>query len=88
MYKQGIVYIWQNLPSKVAYLNGTETVVTSEKLKYKNKSYWTTDTLTYDAVEKEEYFLLAEPGLLREKYPSSGERTILEMFKQPELTPA
>jgi hypothetical protein len=30
----------------------------------------------------------AEPGDLRPKYPPSGEQSVLDLFKRPELEPA
>lgn len=94
MYKQDVVYIWQNQVGEYAYLNGVECMLTSginppdiDSDKY----YWWTDTKHVKAPLEEqgpEWTMMAWAGDLREKYPPSGERSILELFKQPELEPA
>ena len=88
MYKKGVVYIWQNMPDENSCLNGVETTVTEGPLNLLNshRIFWITDTQS--PTVSEPCAMLAEKGDLREKYPPSGELSILELFKQPELQPA
>lgn len=88
MYKEGVVYIWQNQVGVMACLNGVETMIDcgpNPPCKYVDKVWWGTQTSdpTFPGS-----LVIAVAGDLREKYPPSGERSILELFKQPQLEPA
>lgn len=79
MIKAGDVCIWQNGVGKWAYLNGSETTVTSDLTMHlcempdgslKEKLTWTTDTPspTYPWLT-----IRAEPGDLRKKFPDADD---------------
>lgn len=91
MYKTGVVYIWQNQVGEYSFLNGMETTVLTGPHKAIGagmQTWWETDSLLPGKPNLKQWYIVAFPGDLREKEPPSGERSILELFKQPELQPA
>lgn len=89
MYEIGRVYIWQNLREH-KYLNGTGTTVigSMEPFEYerggKQFYYCETDTVLDDG-----RCLWATYGELRLKNPpSTGEKSIFDLFKAPSHEPA
>jgi hypothetical protein len=91
MYEVGRVYIWQNCTGDLACLNGTETIVLEAASRYlSDKGRWEFGCLTdtQDPLGDPEVEVYAEPGDLRPKYPPSGEQSVLDLFKRPELEPA
>lgn len=86
-YEVGRVYVWQNMPGSMAFLNGTECTVTGPVECYQAANfywYWghPTDTIASGAA------IMARPGFLRPKDPPAGERSVLALFTQPVLEPA
>lgn len=96
MYKQGVLYIWQNQKGEYAYLNGTETTVLSgpnKPIGVGMPTWRETDSLMQGKPDLHKWYLVAFPGDLREKNTPNGERKIMEMFtktitKTPVLEPA
>lgn len=94
MYEVGKVYIWQNMPGKHSYLNGTETTVV-EPLKEVlasiagTRAQWVwqqrTDTKCIDSHR----YMGAMAGDLRPKNPPTGERLVRDLFEpKPVMEPA
>lgn len=91
MYKQGVVYIWQNQVGVFACLNGTECIILDGPFPPcddVDKQWWWTDTDSPEYPNDLNHGMIAFAGDLREKKPPSGELKVLEWFKQPELEPA
>lgn len=91
MYEVGKVYIWQNQVGDYAFLNGTETTVTSQRCLFyipamqRNMYGWKTDSSPPPSQPPDGY-MIAFAGDLRPKDPPSGEKSILELFTlMPEL---
>jgi hypothetical protein len=93
MYKVGEVYVWQNQSGINAYLNGTECAVTQGpdpffcETEKKIVDGWDTDSPLPPGVSSD-LVMVAFEGDLRPKEPPSGEKSILNLFKQPMLEPA
>jgi hypothetical protein len=93
MYEKDRIYIWQNQVGEYSYLNGAETTVTGDKIKFQTidglvETIWPTDT-EIPGREGRLTQLFAHAGDLRPKYPPSGELSVLSLFQnQPKLEPA
>lgn len=87
MYVIGKVYIWQNQTGETAFLNGSETIVMEAPKLY---GFWPAPLQRTDTQHPSDpkIFALAAEGDLRLKEPPTGELSILELFKQPQLEPA
>lgn len=92
MYEIGKVYIWQNQIGSMVYLNGTECSVVARPQRVWcviNKLHaWGQQTDSPCPNEGNYYF--AEPGDLRPKDPppTTGERSVMDLFRVPKLEPA
>lgn len=90
MYEIGRVYIWQNQSGVLAHLNGTETTVVGpvethlDLITGKRLQGQATDS----TCPRDSNFYFAEAGDLRPKNPPAGERSVLDLFKLPELETA
>jgi hypothetical protein len=93
MYKVGEVYIWQNQVGELTYLNETETIIIQGPHPFyredKNEIVdgWDTDSPLPNSAPPD-FVMVAFEGDLRPKDPPRGERSILELFKQPEVETA
>ncbi len=88
-YEIGKVYIWQNQVGEMAHLNGTECTVTDGVSMHwcLISRRWIAGQCTDSPCERGRTYV-AEAGDLRPKDPPTGERSILDLFKLPELEPA
>lgn len=94
MYKVGEIYIWQNQVGVFAHINGTETTVIEDRDLYYDAisqravAGWLTDTKIINPNTGILQHVAAGDGELRPKFPPSGERLIIDLFKINELEPA
>ena len=92
MYEVNKVYIWYNQVGEFAYLNGVECTVTGPFERFTSAMTntpewgWPTDTAGYPPWDNRVTY--AEAGDLREKNPPTGEQSIKNLFKLPELEEA
>lgn len=84
MYEIGRVYIWQNQVGVMGHINGTECTLTGSSMRYRSvldgqwRDGWPTDTLAPPGLTA-----FAEPGDLRPRDTPSGERRVLDLFREP-----
>lgn len=84
MYRQGVVYIWQNQVGNFVCLNGTECVILNGPFppcSDVDKEWWWTDTGSPEHPNDPNQGMIAFAGDLREKKPPTGEDTVFSMFR-------
>lgn len=90
MYEIGKVYIWQNQVGPLAHLNDTECTVLDHPHEVwcviKQLHAW--GQRTDSPCDNGDNYYFAEVGDLRPKKPPRGERSIMALFRAPELVPA
>lgn len=91
MYTVGKLYRWVGQRGRFAWLNGSECTVTGPMEMHSHSTkgiavpMWPTDTPSRDPGFS---CVGAEAGDLVPVDPPSGERSVLELFRAPELEPA
>lgn len=91
LYEVGQVYIWQNQTGELAYLNGTECTVLGDMCEWGGENlpgFWGQETDSLSSDDMGVFSWIAEAGDLRPKGTPSGESSITDLFKLPELEPA
>lgn len=89
-YEIGKVYIWQNQVGDMAHLNGLECTVLGPIERYFDDLSKTwhmgqkTDLSGHDDISGD-FDWYADQGDLRPKSPPTGEREIMDMFKETEM---
>lgn len=92
-YEVGRVYVWQNLPPGWAHMVGQETTIIGDAVACVTQTgrrtvAQLTDTPKPFKNNHGPQTLGAERGQLRPKTSPPGEQSVLDMFKQAELTSA